>query len=140
MSDGLFGSLKIAASGMAAQTMRLQVVSENLANANSTSDVPGGNPYARKTITFEAGLDDDGGGNLVKVSEIGRDRAPFRTELNPQHPAADGQGMVKLPNVNPIIELADLREANRSYSANLQVVHQARELINMTIDLLKVNA
>lgn len=140
MSDALTGSLKIGASGLAAQSMRLQVVSENLANANTTSSVPGGNPYARKTITFDAELDEDAGGNAVKVDEIGRDRAPFRSEFNPSHPAADEKGMVKLPNVNLTIELADMRETNRSYQANLQVVRQARELINMTIDLLKVNS
>lgn len=137
MTDPLGSSLKVAASGLAAQSMRLQVVSENLANANSTSRVPGGAPYARKTISFENELDDVSGSSRVVVSGIDRDRAPFRTEVDPGHPGADSNGHVKLPNVNPLVELADLREANRSYQANLQVLKQARDLINMTIDMLK---
>jgi flagellar basal-body rod protein FlgC len=137
MADALSNTLKVAASGLAAQSMRLQVVSENLANANSTSQVPGGTPYARKIISFEAALDEAGNSQGVKVGEIERDRAAFRTELDPGHPGADERGYVKLPNVNPLVELADMREANRSYQANLQVVKQARELISMTIDLLK---
>lgn len=139
MADALTAAVKIAASGLSAQSMRLEVVSQNLANANATASVPGGDPYARKTITFESELDETGGGNRVKISEIGRDRSPFRLELDPGHPAADSRGMVKLPNVNALVELSDMREANRSYQANLQVVRQARDLINMTIDLLKVN-
>ena len=137
MTDGLSSSLKIAASGLAAQSKRLQVISENLANANSTSARPGGDPYARKMISFEAALDDESGTSPVRVSGISRDRRSFPTQLDPYHPGADGRGYVKLPNVNPMIELADMREANRSYQANLQVVRQSRDLIMMTIDLMK---
>ncbi|MBS0242882.1 MAG: flagellar basal body rod protein FlgC [Proteobacteria bacterium] len=140
MTDSLFGSLKTAASGLSAQSARLRVASENLANSHSTSATAGGDPYSRKTIAFASALDDESGVGEVKVTGIYRDAAPFRTEHIPGHPAADAQGMVKLPNVNPMIELADMREANRSYQANLQVVRQARDLINMTIDLLKANA
>jgi flagellar basal-body rod protein FlgC len=137
MVDSLSGTLKIAASGLAAQSMRQQVAAENLANTNSTASAPGGNPYARKTITFDAELDSADGLNRVRVSEFGRSRAPFRLEFDPGHPGADDKGLVKLPNVNPLVELADMRESNRTYQANLQVVRQARELISMTIDLLK---
>lgn len=140
MADALRGAVNIAASGLSAQSMRLEIVAQNLANANATSSTPGGDPYARKTITFENVLDERTGSRLVKVARIGRDRSPFRMELDPAHPAADEQGMVKYSNVQPLVELADMREANRSYQANLQMVRQARDLINMTIDLLKVNS
>jgi len=139
MSDALAASIRIAASGLSAQSMRLQIVSENLANAHATASRPGGEPYARKTISFETVLDDAVGSGELRVGAIGRDHAPFRTELDPGHPAADERGYVKLPNVNPLIELADMREANRSYQTNLQVVRQARDLISMTIDLLKAS-
>lgn len=140
MADPLSAAIKVSGSGLAAQSMRLQIVSENLANANSVSSRPGGDPYSRKLVSFEATVDEASGGNEVKISSIDKDRMPFRKELDPGNPAADEKGYVKLPNVNPLIELADMREANRSYQANLQVVRQARELITMTIDLLKVNA
>jgi flagellar basal-body rod protein FlgC len=137
MSDPLAMALKVAGSGLSAQSMRLQVVSENLANSNSTARVAGGEPYARKRVSFETVLDELNGAATVRVGRVDRDSAPFPTERDPSHPAADAGGLVKLPNVNPLIELADMREANRSYQANLQVVRQARDLINMTIDLLK---
>lgn len=136
MSDPLAIAVKVAATGLTAQSKRLQVVAENLANAHATAAKPGGDPYARKTIAFEAELD-EAGGQGVRVGAIDRDPTPFRVELDPAHPGADERGYVKLPNVNPLIELADMREANRSYQANLQIVRQARELISMTIDLLK---
>lgn len=137
MVDSLTGTLKIAASALAAQSMRQQVVAENLANSNSTASTPGGTPYARKMITFSTELDNTDGLNRVKVLDAGRSPIPFPVEFDPGHPASDEKGMVKLPNVNPLVELADMREANRSYQANLQVVRQARDLISMTIDLLK---
>jgi flagellar basal-body rod protein FlgC len=139
MMDPLHASLKVAASGLAAQSTRIQIISENLANANSTAARPGGDPYARKIISFETTLDEVGRGE-VRIGEIGRDSAPFRSELDPSHPGADERGYVKLPNVNPLIELADMREANRTYQANLQVVRQSRDLITMTIDLLKAGS
>lgn len=137
MTDSLVTSSRLAATGLAAQSARLQVVSENLANANSTSNRPGGAPYARKIPSFEATLDEQSGAQGVQVSGIERDRTPFLTSHDPGHPAADEQGNVKLPNVNPMIELADLREASRSYQANLEVIRRSRELIEMTVDLLK---
>lgn len=137
MADPLVTSSRLAASGLAAQSARLQVASENLANAHSTSDRPGASPYARKIASFEAALDEQSGALGVKVSGIERDRTPFRTSHDPGHPAADESGNVKLPNVNPLIELADLREASRSYQANLEVIRRSRELAEMTIDLLR---
>ena len=137
MIDPLQVSLKVAASGLEAQSKRLRVVSENLANAQSTGRMPGADPYTRKTIGFETELDRATGANLVRVDSIERDRASYRTEHDPGHPAADADGFVKLPNVNVLVEMADMREANRSYEANLQVIKQAREMISMTIDLLR---
>lgn len=135
--DPLQASLKIGASGLEAQSRRLRVLSENLANAQSTGKTPGADPYTRKTVSFESELDEASGTSLVKVAGIDRHRSAFRVEHNPGHPAADAAGFVKLPNVDIMVEMADMREANRSYEANLQVIKQAREMISMTIDLLR---
>ena len=137
MIDPLQASMTIAASGLSTNSARLRIASENIANARSTGATPGADPYRRKTITFENALDDTSGVDIVRIANIGNDKAPFTTELDPGNPAADGQGFVKLPNVNLIMEMADMREANRAYEANLQVVKQSRDLISMTIDLLK---
>ena len=136
MSNALGTSLSIASSGLVAQSRRIAVVSENVANASSTSKVPGGDAFRRKTIAFEAQVDDLDGPSAVSVAEIGTDQTPFRLEHNPSHPAADADGNVKLPNVDMSIELADMREAARTYQANVQVIKQARELISMTINML----
>jgi flagellar basal-body rod protein FlgC len=133
--DPLSTALKVAASGLGAQSERLRIVSENMANAQSTGRVPGSDPYRRKTITFTAEVDRASGGAMVKVSDIGRDESAFPVEFDPGNEAADANGYVKVPNVNMLVEMADMREANRSYEADLQVVKQARNLISMTIDL-----
>ncbi|WP_105381463.1 flagellar basal body rod protein FlgC [Neorhizobium alkalisoli] len=135
--DPLSASLKIAGSGMEAQATRLRIVSENIANARSTGDTPGADPYRRKTITFGAELDKASGVDVVEVEKLGVDNSKFALEYDPGNPAADEKGMVKLPNVNMLIEMADMREANRSYEANIQTIKQTRELIAATIDLLK---
>lgn len=135
--DPLVASLKISASGLEAQSSRLRVVSENLANARSTGDVPGSDPYRRKTVSFTQELDRAAGVSTVEIKKIGVDRSDFRTEYDPGNPAADVNGVVKYPNVNILVEMADMREANRSYEANLQSIRQARDLINSTIDLLR---
>ncbi len=137
MSDPMRVALQVAASGIEAQSRRMLVVSENLANQNSTGNTPGADPYTRKTVSFASELDDTLGASLVRVDRIDLDQAPFRLEHDPGHPAADENGYVKMPNVDLMVELADMREANRSYEANLQVVKQARSLINMTLDLLR---
>lgn len=137
MVDSLQASLAIASSGLEAQSTRMRVVSENLANANSTASVAGADPYQRKTVTFDAEMDRAAGAQLVKIKEVGVDRTPFRVEYEPGHPAADKSGYVKLPNVNMLIEMADMREVNRSYEANLQIVKQVRSMFGMTIDLLR---
>lgn len=138
MSDPLQISLRVAASGLEAQSTRLRVVAENLANAQSTGSTPGADPYQRKTVSFANVLDRASEGSIVKVNDVGVDRAPFQLDYQPGHPAADERGFVKLPNVNMAIELADMREANRSYEANLQIIKRTRELLSMTIDLLRI--
>jgi flagellar basal-body rod protein FlgC len=135
--DPLQASLRIAGSGMEAQSTRLRVISENIANAQSTGATPGAEPYARKTVTFESEVDRALGLPIIHVKNIGRDDAPFRVELDPGNPAADAKGFVKKPNVDLLIELADMREANRSYEANLQVAKQSADLMNQTVNLLK---
>lgn len=137
MIDPLQASMTIASSGLSANSARMRVASENIANARSTGTTPGADPYRRKTITFEDELDQAAGVDVVKVEDIGRDQAPFTLEHDPGNPAADEKGFVKLPNVNLILEMADMRESNQAYEANLQVVKQSRDLISMTIDLLK---
>lgn len=137
MSDPLQASLKIAASGLTAQSTRLRVIAENLANMQSTGTTPGADPYRRKTVSFANVLDRTEQAALVKVSDIGVDRSPFTLDYQPGHPAADEKGFVKMPNVNMATEMADMREANRTYEANLQIIKRTRELLSMTIDLLR---
>ena len=135
--DPLTTALKVASPGLTAQSERLRVVSENLANAQSTGSTPGSEPYRRKMISFSAELDRATGASSVDIASISGDRTAFPLEFIPGHEAADASGYVKMPNVNMLIEMADMREANRSYEANLQVIKQARDLISMTIDLMR---
>jgi flagellar basal-body rod protein FlgC len=140
MSDPFVTAAKAASNGLFAQSARMRVLSENIANADTTGKTPGSDPYRRKTISFHDMVDDGNAGDgvdMVKVDTIGRDPAPFRTEYMPGHPAADDKGYVKMPNVDMLVELADMREASRAYTANTQVIKQVRELVSMTIDLLR---
>lgn len=137
MFDPLQTVMKISASGLDAQSLRMRVVSENLANAQSTGVAPGSDPYTRKTISFATELDHVSGGSMVSVEQIGLHKAPYRIEHDPGHPAADDKGFVKLPNVNVMVEMADMSEARRTYEANLQVIKQARSMISMTIGMLQ---
>jgi flagellar basal-body rod protein FlgC len=137
MIDPLQASSRLAGAGLEAQSMRLRVISENIANAQSTGKTAGADPYARKTITFRSELDRALGAASVQVKEVGVDQAPFKVEYDPGNPAADENGYVKMPNVNTLIEMADMREANRSYEANLQMMKQARSMVSGLIDLLR---
>jgi flagellar basal-body rod protein FlgC len=137
MIDPLQASVRIATSGLDAQSTRLRVVAENLANANSIGRMAGAEPYRRKTVTFDSALDAESGSRLVNVKEYGFDSSPYRVEHDPGHPSADPNGNVRMPNVNMLVEMADMRETNRSYEANLQVVKQVRAMAAMTIDLLR---
>ena len=133
----LTSAMSIAASGMRAQSARLQVTAENLANAESTGLGPGDVPFRRKTVSFAPRLDRESGLELVSVRQIGEDRRPFELRYQPGHPAADADGYVKYPNVNPLIELVDMREAQRSYEANLNAMQMARTMLGRTLDLLR---
>jgi flagellar basal-body rod protein FlgC len=137
MVDPLQAALRIAGAGMDAQSARLRVISENVANAQSTGASAGADPYQRKTITFDSEMDKVAGVPTVHVKSISVDETPFKVELDPGNPAADDKGYVKMPNVDLLFELADLREANRSYEANLQVVKQSADILNQTVSLLK---
>jgi flagellar basal-body rod protein FlgC len=133
----LMESLMISAAGMRAQGQRLRVVAENLANADSVAEVAGGDPYRRKTISFKNQLDRELGMETVQVSKVGEDPSDFRMKYDPGNPAADGKGYVKLPNVNSLIEMSDMREAQRSYEANLKAIEVARSMLQRTIDLIR---
>jgi len=137
--DPLSAASKIAGSGLEVQSTRLRIVSENIANARSTGDTPGADPYRRKTVTFGTELDRASGVERITVKKLGEDRGKYIEEYDPGSPAADANGIVKMPNVNILIEMADMREANRSYDANLQMIKQTRELVSATIDLLKAS-
>jgi flagellar basal-body rod protein FlgC len=133
----LMESLMISAAGMRAQGQRLRVVAENLANADSVSELPGGDPYRRKTISFKNQLDRELGMETVQVGKVGEDPSDFRMKYDPGNPAADAKGYVKLPNVNSLIEMSDMREAQRSYEANLKAIEVARNMLQRTIDLIR---
>lgn len=129
--------LSIAASGMRAQGERLKVISENVANSNSIGTTSGEDPYRRKTISFEEMIDQDSGSSMVGVTEIRRDTAEFTKSYDPSHPAADEEGYVKGTNVNTLLEMANMREASRSYEANLNMFEAGRKMRMQMIDLLK---
>jgi flagellar basal-body rod protein FlgC len=133
----LFKTLGIASSGMKAQSGRMKVISENIANESSTAARPGGEPYRRKVTTFKRMFDREIGAESVALGRVSKDQSPFRTRFEPGHPAADQNGMVRLPNVNSLVETMDLREAQRSYEANLNIVTATRRMIARTIDILR---
>ncbi|MEQ9244166.1 flagellar basal body rod protein FlgC [Roseovarius indicus] len=135
--DSLKSISAIAASGMRAQSERLRIVSENVANSSSTAEEAGGDPYRRKTVSFGSTIDPTTGAAMVELSKIGEDTSGFRSRYDPAHPAADENGYVKLPNVNPLIEMSNMREAARSYETNLSMLENASEMRSLLIDLLK---
>ena len=130
-------SLAIAASGLRAQSGRMEVISENIANADSVSQTPGGDPYRRKIVTFSNELDRSLDAQVVKLGRLETDNSDFLIRHEPGNPAADANGNVKYPNVNTLIEMTDLRDAQRSYEANLNVVTATRRMLQRTIDILK---
>ena len=134
----LLNSLKIAASGLGAQSQRMRIISENIANASSTASEKGGDPYRRKLPTFKVEFDREIGADLVKAGRIKYDQSDFGVRYEPGHPAADAKGYVKTPNVNGMIEAMDMREAQRSYEANLNVIKSARRMLSKTLEILKV--
>ena len=135
--DNMFRSMRVAAAGLNAQGTRLRVIAENIANATSLGQAPGSSPYRRKTVTFRNELDRSIGMDTVRVSKIGVDRSEFEKRFDPQHPAADADGYVLVPNVNTLVEMMDMREAQRSYEANLSVIKASRKMLGSTIDVLR---
>ena len=134
----LYKSMVISAAGMRAQSVRMRVISENLANADSTASTPGGDPYRRKTVSFKNEMDRALGVDLVEVNKIGRDDSKFGRKYEPGHPAADAMGYVSTPNVNSLVEIMDMRQAERSYQANVTSVEAAKNMLMRTIDLLRI--
>jgi flagellar basal-body rod protein FlgC len=130
-------SMGIATSGLRAQAGRMRVISENIANADSTAATAGGDPYRRKVPTFSSALDRDLDARVVALGKIRPDQTAFRVKHEPSNPAADASGNVKYPNVNPLIEMTDLRDAQRSYEANLNVISATRRMISLTLNILK---
>ena len=130
-------SMGIATSGLRAQAGRMRVISENIANAESTAQSAGGDPYRRKIPTFVSALDRTLDAKLVNLGKIAPDQSAFRTKYEPANPAADQTGYVKYPNVNPMVEMTDMRDAQRSYEANLNIISATRRMIQRTLDILK---
>ena len=130
-------SIDIAASGMAAQSARLKIISQNIANADSIATTPGGMPYQRKTISFKSVMDKHLGMEKVQIGKIGTDNAPFERKLDPSNPAAGPDGYVQKPNVNMLTEMTDMKEAKNAYEANLSVIDISKSMVARTIDLLR---
>ena len=139
MSDGndFIRSMSIATSALRAQAGRMRVISENIANADSTAKTAGGDPYRRKVPTFSSELDRTLDSRVVTLGKIKPDNSEFRIKHEPGNPAADANGNVKYPNVNSLVEMTDMREAQRSYEANLNIISATRRMIQRTLDILK---
>ena len=137
MAGNLSVSADIAVSGMKAQSERLRIISENMANADSIGIRPGEDPYRRQVVTFKDYIDKETGAKMVKVDKVVPDESQFPLKYDPDHPAANAEGYVAMPNVNPLIEMMDLKEAQRSYDANLSMMQTARDMNSKVLDLLK---
>ena len=130
-------TMTIAASGLRAQAGRMRIISENIANADSTPSSPGAEPYRRKIPSFQTEVDRTLGVKLVELGKTRTDNSEFQLKYEPGHPAADKNGNVRYPNVNPLLEMTDMREAQRSYEANINVISATRRMLQRTIDILK---
>jgi flagellar basal-body rod protein FlgC len=130
-------TMAIAASGLRAQAGRMRIISENIANADSTPSTPGADPYRRKIPTFNSELDSTLGVRVVELGKVATDKSDFQVKYEPGHPGADANGNVKYPNVNSLVELTDMREAQRSYEANINVITATRRMVQRTLDILK---
>jgi flagellar basal-body rod protein FlgC len=130
-------ALRISAAGMQAQSMRLRVVAENLANRDTTGGSPGADPYRRKTVTFANRLDREIGAPTVRVARVDAAPGPFPERHDPAHPAADARGYVRQPNVDSLVEMMDMREAQRSYAANVAVLEVTRGMLTRAIEALR---
>ncbi|MBI5261732.1 MAG: flagellar basal body rod protein FlgC [Bradyrhizobium sp.] len=130
-------SMSIATSGLRAQAGRIRVISENIANADSTAQTAGGDPYRRKVPTFSSALDRTLDAKVVTLGKVKTDQSAFKVRYEPNNPAADASGNVKYPNVNSVVEMTDMRDAQRSYEANLNIISATRRMIQRTLDILK---
>jgi flagellar basal-body rod protein FlgC len=130
-------TMSIAASGLRAQAGRMRIISENIANADSTPTTPGADPYRRKVPTFTSEYDRALEARTVELGKVQFDKSAFREKYEPGHPAADANGNVKYPNINPLLEMTDMRDAQRSYEANINVISATRRMLQRTIDILK---
>ena len=130
-------SMSVAASGMRAQTERMKIIAENIANANSTSPTKGGDPYRRKIATMTNSFDRELGANMVVAGKPDTDKSEFHSQYDPGNPNADSKGYIKLPNVDSLVEIMDMREAQRSYEADLTVMDSTKQMLAKTVDLLK---
>ena len=137
MSSDLMSAMGAAATGLRAQTVRIRISAENLANADATSNTPGGDPYRRKAPVFRSYYDREIGADAVKVTGSRMDMSPFQMKYDPSHPAADANGYVKTSNFSTLVEMADLREAQRAYEANLNVIESSRSMMLGVVSLLK---
>ena len=137
MSMDFLKSIRIAAGGMRAQAGRMRITAENIANASSTAQTAGGDPYRRRIPTFRTSFDRELQATTVQLGPVRQQQGEFQTRFDPSHPAADARGYVKVPNVNSLVESLDMREAQRSYEANLNVVTSTRRMIQRTIELLR---
>ena len=133
----LLKSIKLAAAGMKAQGERMRVISENLANKDSVGRTPEDNPYRRKIVTFKNSLDQEMNIKKVEVDKITEDKSEFGMKFDPSHPAADAAGYVKIPNVNSLVELMDMKETQRSYEANLKTIEASKRMVAQTLDILR---
>ncbi|SIQ22313.1 MULTISPECIES: flagellar basal body rod protein FlgC [unclassified Bosea (in: a-proteobacteria)] len=133
----LIKSIAVAASGLRSQSGRMRVIAENIANADSGPERPGADPYRRKVVSFERHLDRGLDAQLVALGKVQRDPSEFKVKHEPGNPAADANGDVKMPNVNQLVEMVDMREAQRSYEANLNLISSTRRMIQRTIDILR---
>jgi flagellar basal-body rod protein FlgC len=131
-------TISVAASGLKAQSGRMRVIAENIANADSAGEKPGADPYRRKIPTFGRRFDRELEAQVVELGRVKPDQSAFRTKYEPGHPAADLKGEVKLPNVNSVVETMDMREAQRSYEANLNLITATRRMISRTLEILRV--
>jgi flagellar basal-body rod protein FlgC len=137
MSD-LFATMKVSTSGMRVQSERINVIAQNAANADTAPSKPGENPYTRKTIAFKDVLDKTTGQKLVTVDKVSDDtKSEYKKKYMPGHPAADADGYVQMPNVSSIVEMMDMKEATKSYQANMGIFTQTRDMVTKTVDLLR---
>ncbi|MAO55670.1 MAG: flagellar basal body rod protein FlgC [Rhodospirillaceae bacterium] len=137
--DDIIKTIRISSAGMRVQGTRLRVISQNIANADSLPQRPGDDPYRRKIITFKNELDRSVGEDTVRVHRIHKDMSDFAKKYDPSHPASDADGYVQTPNVNTMIEMMDMREAQRSYEANLNLIKSSKTMLNSVIDVLRAN-